>query len=529
MEPVSKKALTIYSEALDLYRAKEYDAALEKLVVFDNLREEYDKARLLKAYIYRDSGRHLKELEALAPLLEKSRTKAGSEDGAFYAEAWSLAGAAFSALAEHDAAKAAFLRAAEIEPDLYKKLAEYSNVIFISNYTESLHAELDPVYKKCNELLQTIKPFTDHIVPDGALRLGIISSDLHRHPVASLVVALFRYHDKQKVELWCYSAGTLDDVTAKLQQMADSWCDIRGWQTEEIAKRIRADGIGVLFDPSGHTAGNFCPVMAYCPAPLQLSGIGYMGTTGLTRVDYFLGDKYLDEEAAEQDFAEKLLVMPETHFSYTPLVLPPTPAEKAPVLANGYITFGCFNNLSKVTSEMLAVWRQIMERVPDCKLLLKNKLLNTEDGQQYMKDRLSGYGLDITRIELQGFSGNYLQEYKRMDIALDTYPYTGGQTTLEALYMGVPVVSRYGRQHGTRFGYSILQNCGIPELAVASDSEYVERAVGLTEDKDLLNALHQNLRQMMEKSSLMNGIQWTEDFTDLLLPAWEEHKIKKRE
>ena len=258
MEPVSKKALTIYSEALDLYRTKEYDAALEKLVVFDSLREEYDKARLLKAYIYRDSGRHLKEVEVLTPLLEKSRGEVSSEDRLFYAEAWSLAGAAFSTLAEHDAAKAAFLRAAEIEPDIYRKLAEYSNVIFISNYTESLHAELGPVYKKCNELLQTVKPVADYAVSDGPLRLGIISSDLTRHPVASLLVALFRYHDKQKVELWCYSAGTPDDVTAKLQQMADSWCDIRGWQTEEIVKQIQTDGIGVLFDPGGHSPGNFC-------------------------------------------------------------------------------------------------------------------------------------------------------------------------------------------------------------------------------------------------------------------------------
>ncbi len=525
MISVSREALTIYSEALDLYRTKEYDAALEKLVVFDSLREEYDKARLLKAYIYRDSGRHLKEVEVLTPLLEKSRGEVSSEDRLFYAEAWSLAGAAFSALAEHDAAKAAFLRAAEIETDLYRKLAEYSNVIFISNYTESLHAELGPVYKKCNDLLQTVKPIADYAVSDGPLRLGIISSDLTRHPVASLLVALFRYHDKQKVELWCYSAGTPDDVTAKLQQMADFWCDIRGWQTEEIVKQIQTDGIGVLFDPGGHSSGNFCAVMAYRPALVQLSGIGYMGTTGLKRIDYFLGDKYLDEEAAEQDFAEKMLVMPETHFSYTPLILPPDPAEEAPVLENGYIIFGCFNNLSKVTDEMLVLWRQIMERIPNSKLLLKNRLLNTADGQQYMKERLSGHGLDIARIELQGFSGDYLQEYKRMDIALDTYPYTGGQTTLEALYMGVPVVSRYGQRHGTRFGYSILQNCGLPELSVSSDSEYVERAVGLAEDKELLNVLHQNLRQMMKKSPLMNGIQWTKDFTELLISVWEKQQV----
>lgn len=529
MDSVSQKALTIYSEALNLYQQKEYEAALGKLEAFACLREEFGKAQLLKAYIYRDSGRNLQEIEALTPLLEKSREAVEPEDCSFYAEAWSIAGAAFSTLCEHDAAKAAFLRAAEIEPDIYRKLAEYSNVIFISNYTESLHAELGPVYKKCNELLQTVKPVADYAVSDGPLRLGIISSDLTRHPVASLLVALFRYHDKQKVELWCYSAGTPDDVTAKLQQLADSWCDIRGWNTEEIVKRIQADGIGVLFDPSGHTAGNFCTVMAYRPASVQLSGIGYMGTTGLKRIDYFLGDEYLDENVAEQDFVEKLLVMPQTHFSYTPLILPPNPVEEAPVLANGYITFGCFNNLSKVTSEMLAVWRQIMERIPNSKLLLKNRLLNTADGQQYMKDRLSGHGLDVARIALQGFSGNYLQEYKRIDIALDTYPYTGGQTTLEALYMGVPVVSRYGQRHGTRFGYSILQNCGLPELSVSSDSEYVERAVGLAEDKELLNVLHQNLRQMMEKSPLMNGIQWTKDFTDLLMSAWEEHKIKKRE
>ena len=182
---------------------------------------------------------------------------------------------------------------------------------------------------------------------------------------------------------------------------------------------------------------------------------------------------------------------------------------------NGYVTFGCFNNFSKVTDEMLLVWKEILCQCPDSHLLLKHKLFDSEEGRQWTLHRLRKLCMPVERIDFRGFSADYLQEYNDIDVALDTYPYTGGLTTMEALLMGVPVVSLYGTCHGTRFGFSFFRNAGFEDLAADSKAGYVQLACGLADDRELLAFLHGNLRSMVQKSPLLDGRNYVRDVENL--------------
>ncbi|MBR6012722.1 MAG: hypothetical protein IK062_02940, partial [Selenomonadaceae bacterium] len=271
---------------------------------------------------------------------------------------------------------------------------------------------------------------------------------------------------------------------------------------EDAAKIIHDDEIDILFELSGHTSGNRLPVTAYKPAAVQISGIGYMNSTGLFSTDYFLSDKFCSENksAMKNYFTEKIIELPHSHFCFTPIKNFPEPNH----VQKPEIIFGCFNNFSKVTNSMLRAWQKILSAVPKSRLILKHKIFDNDEGRNFVAEKLRLMNFDLKQIELRGFSADYLNEYNEIDIALDTFPYVGGVTTCEALYMGVPVISIYGERHGTRFGYSFLKNVGIEELAVKNFSEYVERAVMLASDRELLSVLHKNLRTMMKNSPLMN-------------------------
>lgn len=185
-----------------------------------------------------------------------------------------------------------------------------------------------------------------------------------------------------------------------------------------------------------------------------------------------------------------------------------------------YITFGSFNNFAKITDEMLAVWREILRSVQNAKLILKNVDLR-EKQRTAMEKRVLALGFSPHEIEVHAGSQYYIEGYNEIDIALDTFPYPGGGTTCEALFMGVPVISRYGRRHGSRFGLGILSNCGLEGLAVSTNEEYIERAVGLANDRELLTMLHQNLRDMMKRSPLMDGRGYTKEVEAAYEMMWE--------
>ena len=272
-------------------------------------------------------------------------------------------------------------------------------------------------------------------------------------------------------------------------------------------------GLAPRCDLPGHPAEHALPVYAWRPARVQISGIGYFNSTGLETCDGFLSDVHCAPEARSPYFTEPLLRLPRTHFCYAPFTRFPEVAP-SPCLARGFVTFGCFNNFSKVTDGMLTLWRQILSAVPGAHLLLKHALFGSEEGRTHTPTRSQRLGFAdelCARIEMRGLSHEYLQEYGDMDIALDTFPYPGGLTTCEALMMGVPVVSLVGSRHGARFGRSFLENIGFGELAVDTKERYAELAIGLAQDVQTLAALRQVLRKKMLQSPIMDGASYVRD------------------
>ncbi|SDP29205.1 Predicted O-linked N-acetylglucosamine transferase, SPINDLY family [Selenomonas ruminantium] len=498
--------ISIYSYALELYRQNKLLQAWDEI---NNYESQSGKrpllGMLLKSYILRAQKKYVSEVECLEKLLQEY---ADSDDDERLADAYSLLGAGLRMLGNTRSAIEAFLHSAEREPDVQKKLTELSNAIFTANTLYDVQPqEMKKMYSLYRQelLALSIKSYPEPEWKHEKIRVGYLSADWRDHPVGHLTHPLLFACDEKNFVIFVYQLNAnSDSVTEKLRASRTVWREMAGKSHAEIAAQIRADEIDVLVDLGGHTANNALPVLAYKPAKKQISGIGYFNSTGMEECDGFLTDRYCSPTEFSPYFTEKMLQMPHCHFCYQPLINMPE-ISAPPCLKNGYITFGSFNNFAKVNDKVLAVWQQIMELVPNARLLLKHGLLGCAEGRAFTQQRLSRMGIPLARVEMRGFSDDYLSQYGDIDIALDTFPYTGGVTTCEALYMGVPVMALKGNRHGANFGYSFLANIGLSELAAATEKEYVELAVNLSYDMQLLHDLRKTLRHQMEGSALMNA------------------------
>ena len=387
----------------------------------------------------------------------------------------------------------------------------YSKYLFMRNYRPLGNKEGRDAAQVYADMLH-VTPYTHENVnrmTHRKIRIGYISPDFRQHSVSYFLPPLLRYFNDDQFIVFCYALGRTDAITQKLRTRRTTWRDLRAYPPQAAAQRIVADKIDILVDLSGHSQDNALPIMAYRPAPVQISGIGYTNTTGLRTVDYFLSDEVCvpsGDTLAASGFTEKILRLPHSHFCYAPEEIRTMPIDgrDAPVRTNHYVTFGSFNNFAKVTDEILLLWRSILETVRDARLVIKGKICSIDSGIEIVKQRLSVVGCDLSRIEFRPYSPDYLEQYRDIDIALDTAPYNGGLTTCEALYMGVPVISLRGRTHGARFGASILTNAGVRELVVENGLNYVRRAVQLAESPSLIEAYHMGLRDNMKRSPLMD-------------------------
>lgn len=336
------------------------------------------------------------------------------------------------------------------------------------------------------------------------LRIGYMSPDFRQHVMFSFYYVMLNGYDRENFFVVCYNLSSKQDGwTEHIQSMVDEWREVADLSMEELAARIKSDRIDILVDLAGHSAGSGMPVFSFWPAPVQISGLGWMETTGFYAVDYLLTDGYLDGNAAESYLTEEPLML-SSQFCYTGRSDVPVPGQ-APCLKNGYITFGSFNSYHKISDDMVAIWSEILRRVPGSCLFLKCQVFIDEDVKHQALMRFEKLGIASGRLILEPATSNYMERYLSVDIALDTYPYAGGGTTLDALYMGVPVVSRYGRRRSSRFGLSILSNSGLGWLAADTWKKYMELAVQLAGDVALVNDLHLNLRSLLQRSNVMNG------------------------
>lgn len=384
---------------------------------------------------------------------------------------------------------------------------EYSNLLFCAHCLNFTREELFDMAKGFNKLFADIKIFSHNRKRHARhkkIRVGYISADVRFHVVAFFSAHFFTAYDKTRFEVFVYANNSADNITEQFKANVDGFRQILGMNARAVAEQIFADEIDILVDLTGHTANNLLEVLAYKPAPIQISGIGYFDTTGLSTVDYFLADKFTDPEGLnEKFFTEKILRLQHSHFCYVwhDVSHPVTPA---PCSQNGFVTFGSFNNFSKVTDEILSLWKKILDAVPNSRLYLKAFVFNKNCGGDRALERLKAAGIDLARVDAEPFALDYVRCYERVDIALDTFPYPGGGTTCDALYMGVPVITLVGERHNSRFGYSLLMNMGLDELCAFTADEYVAKAVALAGDRERLRELHLTLRRRMEESPVMD-------------------------
>ncbi len=511
-----KEFYILYEKALSMYKAGHYDEALSLLNDYEiNSGIHTLQGGLLKSAILRNSGKYVEEITLLNDLYKEFKS---ANDAKGLTELYTMMGETCSWKGDNENSLAYYLDAAMLAPDSKRKLQAIGSILFTVNAMDNVSAEeMQSLYELYRENLAklNIQAYPAPIWQHEKIRVGYLSADFCKHAVSQFVRPLLFDFDSSKFQIYAYQINdNVDYITNELKKSPVYWRDIAHKDIGEVAQIIRNDEIDILFDLGGHTKNNMLPVFAYRPAKKQISGIGYFNSTGIYECDGFLSDVYSAPMPKSPYFTEKLLRLPHTHFCYQPYntfpeIVPP------PSLKQGYITFGSFNNFTKVNDEVLLVWREILRQVPNGRLLLKHRIMGTDEGRKYVSKRLIKHGLPIDRVVMRGLSTDYLAEYGDMDIALDTFPYPGGLTTCEALFMGVPVVTLIGDRHGSRFGLSFLSNLGINELAAQSKEEYVNIAVALAQDRELLIALRQNLRSMMKKSPLMDGKAYMRDLEQL--------------
>ncbi len=425
-----------------------------------------------------------------------------------------------------------FRRAIELRPELS---SIHSNILFESTYLAGITAS--DVFTLHTEWAQRHEaPLLDNRVSDRwpeqesdefmqarPIRIGYVSGDFGTHPVGFLIRDILRDHDKSRFEVFCYSQVTFPDhVTEQIKSHADHWLETFFISDEKLAEQIRDDRIDILVDLSGHTAMNRLRTFAMRPAPVQATWIGYFHSTGLRSIDYFITDPYSTPLGSNQLFSETPAYLPYTRFCYSPPVYAP-PVAEPPCVSKGYVTLGSFNRLSKLTQEVVECWAGILLKVPNARLLLKTQGLQEPETAERLRARFVEMGIAPERLELRGPSNHqemFLQ-YGELDIALDPFPFNGGMTTLEALWMGVPVLALAGNAVVSRQSTSALSNIGLDELIFSDIEAYMAGAVSLANDMGRLVTLRKSLRLRMSRSPLCQPEQFTHDLESLYERMWQ--------
>ncbi len=425
-----------------------------------------------------------------------------------------------------DEAIASFQQALELTNGYYPI---HSNVVYTQLFTDA--ADQETVYQQhqnwnqryAEPLAEQIKPHENEKSTHRRLRIGYVSPDFRTHPVGRFISPLLEAHNRQKFEVFCYaSVRRPDAVTDRCRLHADTWRNAAAFSDEKLADQIRQDQIDILIDLTMHMGSHRLLTFARKPAPVQVTYLAYCGTTGLGTIDYRLTDPYLDPHTDTSSFySEKSVHLPETYWCYEPPTVTPV-SQPLPVAKPGQITFGSFNNFCKVGPKVLATWAKILQAVPHSRLVIHTQAGSHRDN---IVASFVEQGISKDRLVFMGYlpMDQYLGVLQQTDIALDPFPYSGGTTTCDALWMGTPVVSLAGSTAVGRGGLSILTNIGLPELVAHSPEEYIKIAAALAEDRDRLSDLKAGLRERMQTSPLMDKTRFAQNVEAAYQQMWKEY------
>ena len=431
------------------------------------------------------------------------------------AEAYNNLGGVLKDLGQLDAAVASYRKALELKPGFADA---YSNLLFLYSYNALIDpheylAQARNWEQAClsaqDRQAARQRIFQRQPLAGRRLRVGYVSGDYRQHAVSYFIEQLFSHHDRARIELFAYSTqGHRDAVTERLQAMVDHWVPLMGISDAAIRDRIEADGIDVLIDLAGHSAHNRLGVFARRAAPVQAYYLGYFASTGLTEMDYWIGDEILSPPETDSHFSEQVWRLPRVSWSYDGKDAPPPAWRPDP---EGTVWIGSFNNLGKLTPTTLGLWAKVLQALPQGRLLLKTKELADAGNRQRILDAMASHGIPPDRIELQDRSATpnwsaHMAYYDRLDIALDPVGAMGGVTsTFDALWMAVPVVTMQGDRVASRATAAIVGALGHTEWAARTEAEYIDRVVSLARDVEQRKALRHAQREQMALSPLCDA------------------------
>ncbi len=485
----------------------------------ENVRAEAACREALKLAPHTHQARHqLAELMSNRWAFSEAEAEARQlvADDPAYAPGWAVLGLILGASAQQTEAEQALRRATELDP-----IQHYSSRLLCSlQYAD----EVDPKQlKRTHEEWATSRaPIATVTVPTAAsssqkLKLGFVSADFGQHPIAFLALSALEQLNRSECSIVCYSDGTTDDAyTERFRAVSSAWRNVCGESDQQVANLIAQDEVDVLFDLAGHQ-GNRLGVFQRRPAPVQITWLGYVGTTGLEEMDYLLADRHHVREGEETHFREAVLRMPDGYCCYQPLADAPQ-VTPLPALRKDFFTFGSFNHTAKLSPSILTAWAEILERVPDSRLLLRYGGLNDLGLQQRILRHFVERGIARERVRFAGWGPcrEIMQEYCQIDLALDTQPYSGGLTTCEALWMGVPVVTWPGKTFAGRHATSHLTTAGMPQFIADSREGYIDLAVTWASRTGQLATIRSTLREQMRSSPLCNAPHFAHNLLGLL-------------
>lgn len=516
---IDKEYLNAYVMKADvLIKQKKYDEAEDTLYKVLSYEPQNATAQVSLGELYKVQGNYKKAMNLYARLIAQHPQQPGIRVNY---------GQCLQELGRYDEAETHYMKAFEDAPTTFEPL---SNYLMCMHYNPSRTKE---------EIFEAHKLWDQYFAPEARperpvpldknenkrLRVGFISGGFRAHPVGWMITEALENLPKDQFEVYCYTTNnTYDKITKRIYAATDKWQSVIGYNDAIIANMINEDEIDILVELSGHSADTRLKTIDLEPAPITVKWVGGLfNTTGLRSMDYLLTDHFETPEGEERFYTEKLVRMPDDYISFLPPDYCPD-VEALPAKENGYITFGCFNNPTKVNDLTLTKWAEVMNLVPESRLFLKSKQYDTKELRNRIIETLESCGISGERLIFEGSSPHdkLLATYNKVDVALDPWPYSGGLTTCEALWMGVPVVTKPGPTFAGRHSATHLSNAGFHEWVTDSWSDYVEKAVELASDLKVLQEIRSGLRDKVASSPVTDGPRFGAHLSRAFREMWKQ-------
>ncbi|MBB3140386.1 O-linked N-acetylglucosamine transferase family protein [Halomonas organivorans] len=542
--------LSLTSLAAVYYRQGDHDQAVRYQTRAVELQPDYAPAQYRLAEMLQSAGKHIKALEHASKAREQGyddfrsgvlvgsllyQTKYFSQaldiyqklerDYPGHAPVYNNLGNLYKDIGQYELAESYYQRALEQQPDY---VMAYSNIFFAKHYNPDVSQQDIIDFATGWDSRFALPPLPasgNRLDPAKPLRVGLISSGFRIHPVGQMIATAME-HSRPDIHLYAYTTNDHDDyVTQKIREATRVWRPVRHLGQEALAQQIRDDAIDILIDLSGHGDGSCLQAISMRPAPLCVKWVGgLVNTMGLSSIDYLLSDSIETPAGVDDQYTEKLIRLPDDYICYMPCPYAPATAS-LPAVKNGYVTLGCLNNPAKIGETLLGEWAKLMHELPESRLLLRGAQYESEDFCRWIRETLARHGIEAYRVILEGPTkhAEFLATYQRIDIALDSWPYSGGLTTCEAMLMGVPVVTLPGPTFAGRHSATHLINAGMPELVTGSWEEYRQRVLELANDLPNLALIRAGLRTVLHYSPVCDAPRFANHFNNALRAIWQRH------